>query len=78
VRLFGRRFPTTDGARKFKCIGGGRSIHREPPFLSERISLSTAVRRVLPPAYRGARVISTDTIRISLVLKVSSRDQERE
>jgi DNA-directed RNA polymerase specialized sigma24 family protein len=33
------------GVALIKCIGGGRSIHREPPFLSERISLSTAVRR---------------------------------
>ena len=32
----------------------------------------------LPSAYRGARVISTDTLRISLVLEVSSREQERE
>jgi len=34
--------------------------------------------RILPSAYRGARVISTDTLRISLVLEVSSREQERE
>jgi len=32
----------------------------------------------LPPAYRGARVISTDTVRISLVLEVSRRQQEPE
>jgi hypothetical protein len=32
----------------------------------------------LPSAYRSARVISTDTLRIFLVLEVSSREQERE
>jgi hypothetical protein len=31
-----------------------------------------------PLAHRGARVISTDTLRISVVLQVSSNDQERE
>jgi hypothetical protein len=32
----------------------------------------------LPSAYRGARVISTDTLRMSLVLEASRREQERE
>jgi len=32
----------------------------------------------LPPTYRSARVISTDTLRMSLVLEVSRREQERE
>jgi hypothetical protein len=29
-------------------------------------------------AYRGCRIIDTDTLRVSLVLQVSSDDQERE
>jgi hypothetical protein len=29
-------------------------------------------------AYRGGRIIHTDTLRVSLVLQVSSDDQERE
>jgi hypothetical protein len=36
------------------------------------------VARFLPLAHRGARVIGTDTLRISIVLHVSSDDQERE
>jgi len=32
----------------------------------------------LPSAYRGARVIGTDTLRIPIVLEVSSREQEPE
>ena len=35
-------------------------------------------RLLSPLAYRGARVIGTDTLRISVLLQVAGNDQERE
>ena len=51
-------------------------IHRADPKPEVLSAICGRSISSLPSAYRGARVISTDTLRISLVLEVSSREQE--
>ena len=53
-------------------------IHRADPKPEVVSAICGQSISFLPSAYQGARVMSTDTLRISLVLEVSSREQERE
>ena len=53
-------------------------IHRADPKPEVLSAICGQSISFLPSAYRGARVISTDTLHIFLVLEVSSREQERE
>jgi hypothetical protein len=51
--------------------------HAGGTLCSHRVS-SVPATRFSPLAHRGARVVGTDTLRISVVLQVSSDDQECE
>ena len=48
------------------------------PKADNQADISVPAARFSPLAHRGARVVGTDTLRISVVLQVSSDDQECE